>query len=169
MSNTKYKLEDLKEGRILVFENGDYGIITSQNPIAEFYNTKELACVYNNGECDELKDVINLDFTLYEGEHPLCDFLGLMNNGINWSITYQQLKLIKKDIIKYNFKKVLYFNNKEYNVRFRIRGRRTTAKLEDGTKGSVYCNIDNIYDENEGINRAFKKALSNQLLKEVNK
>ena len=74
-----------------------------------------------------------------------------------------------RDKTKKDFTRVLRYKGDSYSIKVKIRGRRTTVKLLDGIKGSVYCNIDDIYNENDGIDKAFKKALVNQLLKDINK
>lgn len=89
-----------------------------------------------------------------------------------------ELKKINKDINIAIFKKpkqkknmitTLLCDDVKFDVEIKIRGRRTTVKLSNGTKGSVYCNSNDTYNEDEGIDRAFKKALINQLLKEISK
>lgn len=51
-----------------------------------------------------------------------------------------------------------------------IRGRRTTVKLlGSGIKGSVYCHSEDEYDREEGIKRAFGKALIKELQQDINK
>lgn len=110
------------------------------------------------------------------------ELIELNLNGDNESLSSVKIKTKENIIIettvdyikqirdknKKNITQKKYWYNEIFNIKIKIRGRRTTVKLEDGTKGSVYCSINDIYDENKGINRAFKKALSNQLLKEVN-
>lgn len=54
-------------------------------------------------------------------------------------------------------------------ITVKIRGRRTTVILPDGIKGTVYCNICDLYNKQEGIKKALYKALSNKFLKELDK
>lgn len=84
-------------------------------------------------------------------------------NTKEWFFIFKKSKIKTKK----NFERDLWNGNNNYFVKIKIRGR-TTVRLNNGTKGSVYCSSNDTYNEDEGINRAFKKALSNQLLKEVN-
>lgn len=69
----------------------------------------------------------------------------------------------KKPTVKKKYKKRLL----NCDVDIDIRGRRTTVTLDNGVKGSVYCSGDDEYIEENGVILAFKKALSNWMLKEI--
>ena len=70
----------------------------------------------------------------------------------------------KKPVVKKRYKKTVFMYGE---ATVDIIGRRTTVKLGDGTRGSVYCSEDDNYIEGNGVVLALKKAVSNQLLKEI--
>ncbi|WP_291567146.1 MULTISPECIES: hypothetical protein [unclassified Clostridium] len=75
--------------------------------------------------------------------------------------------IFEREIPKEAFTTSLVFD-KEYQCKINIRGRRTTVKLlHYNVETSIYCNKYDTYNREEGIDRAFKKALSKLLLKEV--
>jgi hypothetical protein len=87
----KYELEDLKEGRILDFKNGIYGIISYQNP-SKHGRTNELGCIYSNGEWDRVIDIIEKNFYLYESDYSLFAFINLIKDGISYCINGNFIK-----------------------------------------------------------------------------
>jgi len=96
---SKYRLEELKEGRILVFEedkcgSGKYGIITYDNGNQDI-NKKELTCLYSKGGWDSLKNILKKNFKLYESESPLYSFINLIKDeDLGFYIDYKKLKEI---------------------------------------------------------------------------
>jgi len=70
------------------------------------------------------------------------------------------------------FRTVLHIGDNKYNCRIKIKGFMTTVELMDeNVKASVIFDEDNIdlYNKEDGIDRAFKKALVKYLKKEINK
>ena len=79
-------------------------------------------------------------------------------------ITVKKDEVIIVSKFKKRYKKTFFMYGE---VTVDIRGRRTTVILGDGTRGSVYCSEDDNYIEGNGVVLALKKAVSNQLLKEI--
>lgn len=83
-------------------------------------------------------------------------------------LTPYSVKIIHEYIAPKKYKKLSIVNEIE-NIResidVKIKGRRTTVTLFDGTKGSVYCYIDDTLDENKGIEFAYYKAKEKQYKK----
>ena len=87
-------------------------------------------------------------------------------NVIN--ISFNDIELIKKNIIKENYTDDFYLDN-WYVCDIKIRGRRTTVKIRDyNVSGSVYCYKEDEYNKDYGVNKAFKKALIKLFEKEIN-
>lgn len=96
-----YQLEDLKEGRILVFKNGTYGIITSHVPDCN------LACVYSEGGWDRLETILDKDFELYESIYPLYSFMNLIKDGLDYCLKYRGLSKVEKENCTINSKQII--------------------------------------------------------------
>lgn len=93
-----YTIDDLKEGRIIVFDNGTeyYGIISKDIPNNE--NIK-LACVYEKGGWEKLETVLEYKFSLYESKYPMYSFMNLIESrDINFCKRCKCLKEVQKPV-----------------------------------------------------------------------
>ena len=91
----KYEIGDLKEGRILVFNNSEpkYGIIVKDD-----YLTDGLICIYDNGFWSKIDD-LEEEFTLYKlmpiSIHPFLIFTSLIVSGLDIEHYVENRKLEK--------------------------------------------------------------------------
>lgn len=88
------------------------------------------------------------------------------------------LILKKEDIKPLKITKKVYETNRmmgkeKYDCLVKINGKRTTVKLSgkngEDAKGSVYCNKKDTFSEEEGVRRAFLKAIINKLESRIKK
>ncbi|MBD5589308.1 hypothetical protein [Clostridium botulinum] len=99
------------------------------------------------------------------------------NKKYNIQLEDGNIIIVNKDdvklpqIIKKEIRELKEFNNVKYDCLIKIRGRRTSVKLLNfnNITGSVYCYKNDTYDEEEGICRAFLKAIIKQLTLEIDK
>lgn len=93
----KHKIEDFEKGRILVFKdkNNPYGMITDD----DFRTKHKLVCVYSDCSWDELDDILNEDFDLYESDTPLYAFMLLIHyKDIKYCLKHSSLNKIQDGI-----------------------------------------------------------------------
>lgn len=123
----------------------------------------------------EMGDKVIITNGIFNGiEGKICRCSGdgktscvITSDGNMLTISNNNLELIKKKIYKETLEKSYRYSGKS-RCKIKIRGRRTTVKLlSHNIEASVYCNKHDTYNKEEGINRAFKKALSKLLLKEA--
>lgn len=92
-----YEIKDLKEGRIIAFANYTYGIITKENP-GKDENDVHLVCLYENGDYNDIQDIIDEDYTLLESITPMWSFINLIQHTIDFKEACRDydLKIINK-------------------------------------------------------------------------
>lgn len=122
-----YTIDDLKEGRIIVFDNGTeyYGIISKDIPNNE--NIK-LACVYEKGGWEKLESVLEYKFSLYESKYPMYSFMNLIESrDINFCKRCKCLKEVQKSV---SFMEAATSGKK--------------IRVEHPEINTEYCRLDNI-------------------------
>lgn len=124
-----YEIEDLKEGRILAFKDSTYGIISDD----ELGINNRLVCIYSTGEWDDLSDIINKNFDLYESNYPMYTFMQLLlNDDIKYSLKHDGLKRIykEKDLKIYpEYFQAILDNKKTFEIRKNDRDYKTNDIL----------------------------------------
>lgn len=104
-----------------------------------------------------------------EGLLEVDTYVIRVDDGNLLTIKTEDLELIQKKPLPVERFTRERTTTKNFLYQVTIRGRRTTVKLLDrGVKGSVYCHSEDKYDKEEGINRAFNKALVKKLQQEIN-
>lgn len=147
--------------------------LENYNPF-EKYEVLSIPVIFTKGVLKGQKGMLlgELHYLRNEGIYDLDKMEVKLSNDTIVTTSIKNIKQIR-NYIKKSYKDTLIFKDFDkaiaMEVTIHIRGKRTTVILNDGTKGTVYCNIKDTYNKKQGIDRAFHKALANKLLKVVNK
>lgn len=152
-------------GDKIIYNKDLYEVVGGTNLIKNFKVDSKVKII--NGVFKGIEGTIS---KIFNNLNKCCICVNDENENL-LTIDKSDLELIKIPKPKNeNFEDTLKFMGETYSYKVKIRGFRTTVKLLSlKTKGSVYYNSNDVkkYNREEGIYRAFKKAVVNQLIKEI--